>query len=125
MNNQILSASTISGTTVKNMEHKNIGKIQDLMIDLKTGDVAYAVLSFGGFLGIGDKYFAVPIEALKFSKIDGDREITLDVSKDHLKNAPGFDKDHWPLDASPEFIQTVYDHYGYNRPDYDRSFVKK
>ena len=125
MNTQILSASTISGTTVKNLEHKNIGKIQDLMIDLKTGDVVYAVLSFGGFLGIGDKYFAVPIEALRFSTIDGDREITLDVSKEHLKNAPGFDKDHWPLEASPEFIQSVYDYYGYSRPVYDRTSVHK
>ncbi len=125
MKTQILSASTISGTNVKNMENKNIGKIQDLMIDLKNGNVVYAVLSFGGFLGIGDKYFAVPIEALKFSTNDGVREIMIDINKERLENAPGFDKEHWPIEASPEFIQSVYDHYGYARPQYDRTFVRK
>lgn len=111
MNNRILSASTINGTNVKNLKNENIGEIQDLMINLETGHVEYAVLSFGGFLGIGDKYFAVPVEALKFSKRNS--EITLDVDKERLENAPGFDKDNWPMEASPEFIQSVYDHYGY------------
>ncbi len=112
MKTRILSASTIKGTNVKNFKKENIGEIQDLMVNLSTGKVEYAVLSFGGFLGIGDKYFAVPIQVLKFS--DKDREITLDVDKERLKNAPGFDKDNWPLEASPEFLQSMYDHYGYS-----------
>ena len=125
MKNRILSASTISGTNVKNKKRENIGKIQDLMIDLETGDVVYAVLSFGGFLGIGDKYFAVPVEALNFTIKDSNREIMLDISKERLENAPGFDKDHWPMEASPDFIQSVYDHYGYTRAKRERAFVRK
>jgi sporulation protein YlmC with PRC-barrel domain len=110
MNTQILSASTIKGSSVQNLEGKNIGDIQDLMIEPATGNVAYAVLSFGGFLGIGDKYFAIPIEALNFSSTD--RKITLDVSKELLENAPGFDKDNWPMTADQNFIESVYNHYG-------------
>lgn len=111
MKARLLSATTLKGTNVKNLKKENIGEIQDLMINLETGNVEYAVLSFGGFLGIGDKYFAVPVEALKFSTTS--REITLDVDKERLKNAPGFDKDNWPNEASPEFIKSVYDHYGF------------
>lgn len=111
MNNRILSASTIHGSNVKNPNNENIGEIQDLMINLESGHVEYAVLSFGGFLGIGDKYFAVPVEVLNFSNKNHD--ITLDVDKERLENAPGFDKDNWPMEASPEFMQSVYDYYGH------------
>lgn len=120
MKTRILSATSIKGTEVKNLSNENIGEIQDLMVNLETGNVEYAVLSFGGFLGIGDKYFAVPVEALKFNTKD--EVITMDVNKERLKNAPGFDKDNWPLEASPEFIQSVYDHYGF-KPE--REFVRK
>ncbi len=111
MKNRILSASTINGTKVKNLADENIGEIEDLMINPENGRVEYAVLSFGGFLGIGDKYFAIPVEALKFSTKD--KKITLDIDKETLKNAPGFDKNNWPQQASPEFLRSMYDHYGY------------
>lgn len=126
MNTRILSASTLKGTPVKNKDQKNIGKIHDVMIDIETGDILYAVLSFGGFMGIGDKYFAIPLEALEWTtKREGNHEIMLDISKERLENAPGFDKDNWPLEASPEFIHTVYDYYGYTRPTRERAFVRK
>jgi len=115
MKPNILSATTITGSDVKNLERENIGNIQDLMIELESGNVAYAVLSFGGFLGIGDKYFAIPIEALQFSAKDNDDTIILDIKKEQLENAPGFDKDNWPLTADQDFIDSVYDHYGYER----------
>lgn len=114
MKNTILSATTITGSNVQNLEGKNIGNIQDLMIDPATGDVVYAVLSFGGFLGIGDKYFAIPIETLDFSSRDD--TIVLDVSKETLENAPGFDKDNWPMTADGAFIESVYSHYGTEMP---------
>lgn len=115
MKPNILSATTITGSNVKNLERENIGDIQDLMIELETGHVAYAVLSFGGFLGIGDKYFAIPLEALQFSSKENDDTIILDIKKEQLENAPGFDKDNWPLTADQDFIDSVYDHYGYER----------
>lgn len=111
MKTRILSATSLNGTNVKNLKKENIGEIQDLMVNLETGKVEYAVLSFGGFLGIGDKYFAVPIEVLQVSTKD--REIMLDIDKERLKNAPGFDKDNWPSHADSKFTQSVYSHYGY------------
>lgn len=118
MNTRITSASNIKGTKVKNLKKENIGEIQDMMIDLANGDVVYAVLSFGGFMGIGDKLFAVPVQALKYSKENN--EITLDIDKDRLENAPGFDKNEWPMEASPGFLESVYEHYGYSMPYRDR-----
>lgn len=122
MNPRIMTASKIKGTEVRNLEGKNIGEIQDLMIDLKTGNVVYAVLSFGGFLGLGDKYFAVPVEALNFDSADKN-QIILDIDKERLENAPGFDKDHWPMEASTEFVRSVYDHYGYKQ-HVDRPYAR-
>lgn len=110
---KLLSSSTMVGTNVQNISGENIGEIKDLMIDTETGDVAYAVLSFGGFLGIGDKLFAVPLEAIDLESYHTDGKYTLDIEKESLKEAPGFDKDNWPLDADREFIGSVYSHYGY------------
>jgi hypothetical protein len=88
------------------------------MIDLETGDVAYAVLSFGGILGMGDKLFAVPWGALA---LDADRhEFLLDVDKETLKNAPGFDPDDWPDFADPSFGVGVHNYYR-NEPYWERS----
>ena len=72
------------------------------MIDLEDGQVAYAVLSFGGFLGVGDKSFAIPLEALTFEAED--HTAILDLGKEVLKNAPGFDKDRWPNNADEAFV---------------------
>lgn len=111
MKSRILSSSTITGQNVYNMQDENIGDIKDLMIDPKEADVVYAVLSFGGFMGIGSKYFAIPIEALKFS--DTDDTIRLDIDKQILENAPSFDKDNWPMTADADFVNSVYGHYGF------------
>ena len=106
---QTLSAKSLIGDKVVNPKGEDLGKVEELMIDITTGQVAYAVLSFGGFLGMGDKLFAVPFEALR---VDGENEcFVLDVSKEKLENAPGFDKDHWPNFADPTFAQTITSHY--------------
>lgn len=108
-----LSAKTLTGLRVKNLEGEDIGEIQDLMLDLENGRIIYTVLSFGGFLGMGDKYFAIPMEALMFDPAR-DNQITLDVDKEVLENAPGFDKNDWPATPSQEYVQSVYEHYGYS-----------
>lgn len=106
-----LSASSISGTDVVNARNENLGDIKEIMIDTNNGRVSYVVLSFGGFLGIGDKYFAIPWEAFS---IDTDNKcFVLNVPKEKLENAPGFDKDQWPTNADHSYISSVYDHYGY------------
>ena len=104
-----LSASTINGTDVVNSNGDNLGHIEDLMIDFESGRIAYAVLSFGGFLGIGDKLFAVPTEAMRLDK--DNEQIIFDVDKDRLKNAPGFDKDNWPMTPNQDWYNSVYSYY--------------
>jgi sporulation protein YlmC with PRC-barrel domain len=90
----VLSASTLTGDSVRNAAGEDLGKIDEIMIDIPTGRVAYAVLSFGGFLGMGDKLFAVPWSALK---VDEDKKcFILAVDRGTIEAAPGFDKNHWP-----------------------------
>lgn len=120
MRPRTLSSSSISGTTVVNKAGEELGKIKDLMINLKDGRIAYAVLSFGGFLGIGDKLFAMPWEA--FNVDSKDEKFILNVSKEKLENAPGFDKDNWPTHANDDYLTRVYDHYGY-RPYWSQPVV--
>jgi sporulation protein YlmC with PRC-barrel domain len=107
----VLSASTIINTSVENSYGENLGKIEELMVDLNSGRVAYAVLSFGGFLGMGDKLFALPFEALSINTED--EKIILDVDKETLENAPGFDKDNWPQFTENASQSDIYSHYGY------------
>jgi len=106
-----LSASTLIGDPVVNRSGENLGKIEDLMIDPELGRVSYAVLSFGGFLGVGNKLFAVPMQAMKLSRQD--KRFILDVDKERLKNAPGFDKDHWPDFEDPAYGTKLYSYYGF------------
>jgi sporulation protein YlmC with PRC-barrel domain len=106
---QVLSATTIVGDPVENAQGESLGKIEELMIDLDRGSIAYAVLSFGGVLGIGDKLFAVPWEALSVDTTD--KKVRLDVNKERLEDAPGFDKDHWPSAADQSFLDQVYAYY--------------
>lgn len=111
MTPRLLSASTISGTNVKNTKGENVGQIEDLMIDWSHGSVGYAVLSFGGFLGMGNKLFAIPLESFQFNTEDEDADIILDIDKERLKDAPGFDKDNWPQHADSSFVGSVYSYY--------------
>ncbi len=108
---KVLSASTLSGDRVVNPQNENIGKIEDIMIDLDNGRIAYCVLSFGGVLGMGDKLFAIPWQAFK---VDQDnKQMILNVRKDVLENAPGFDKDNWPDMSDPNWSSQIYKYYGF------------
>jgi len=108
---KVLSSSTISSDRVNNAAGDDLGKIEDLMIDVNTGRIAYAVLSFGGFLKVGNKLFAIPWQALHLDAAN--KQFILDVDKSVLEKAPGFDKDNWPDMADPKFGSNVYRHYGY------------
>jgi sporulation protein YlmC with PRC-barrel domain len=105
-----LSAASLAGDSVINAREEKLGKIEDIMIDVTTGRVAYAVLSFGGLLGVGDKLFAIPWTAMS---LDEERKcFVLDVDKELLKDAPGFDKNNWPDLSSEEYASTIHSHYG-------------
>jgi hypothetical protein len=102
---------TVIGSNVVNAQNESLGKIEDLVLDAGAGRIAYAVLSFGGFLGMGDKYFAIPWNAFHFNLTE--KRATLNVDKKLLENAPGFDKDNWPNMAESKWGTSIYKHYGY------------
>jgi sporulation protein YlmC with PRC-barrel domain len=107
----VTAVSTLAGGHVRNSAGEDLGSIEEIMIDAPSGRVAYAVLSFGGILGLGSKLFAVPWEALTLNRAD--HEFILNVDKNLLKNAPGFDKENWPDMADPTFTRLIHSYYGY------------
>lgn len=89
-----LTASSIIGDKVQSEEDEAMGEIKDIMIDLASGKIDYMIIEFGGFLGIGIKYFAIPFSLLT---VNPDKKIfVFNQKKELLENAPGFDLDHWP-----------------------------
>lgn len=107
---RIMAADTLRGEKVVNSQGETLGEITHIMLDVRAGTIAYAVLAFGGFLGMGDKLFAVPWHALALD-VD-DKWFVLNVDKERLGKAPGFDKDHWPAMANPEWAAQVEAYYG-------------
>ncbi|HWT54733.1 MAG TPA: PRC-barrel domain-containing protein [Rhodocyclaceae bacterium] len=107
---EVMAADTLEGDTVVNNRDEKLGEITDIMIDVQSGQVAYAVLSCGGFMGIGDKLFAIPWSALTLDA--SQKQFILDIDKERLKTAPGFDKDHWPSMADSRWANEVHDYYG-------------
>jgi sporulation protein YlmC with PRC-barrel domain len=107
---RVMSAGTLTGDRVRNSTGEDLGKIEEIMLDVPTGRVAYAVLSYGGFLGLGNKLFAVPWQALTLN--ERDHEFILDMDQNRLENAPGFDKDEWPDMADPTFGSQIHEYYG-------------
>lgn len=106
----ILGSSKLNGDDVYNPKGEKLGSIKEIMLDIQNGKVAYAVLSFGGFLSMGEKLFAVPWGALKVDLKN--KRFIFDIDEDRLKNAPGFDSDNWPNMADQTWAKTVNSHYG-------------
>jgi len=108
--NLLLSTGSLTGTKIVNLDGEDLGTLDEIMLHADSGDVAYAVVSFGGFLGMGDKLFAVPWDALT---VDTDEHrLVLDVDRERLENAPGFDKDAWPTTADDTWMNDLHEHYG-------------
>ena len=105
-NTTFLPTTTIKGSKVINVEEEHLGKIEELMIDGEKGIIAYAVISFGGFLGVGNKLFAIPWESLKSSR----GNYILKVDKSVLEKTGGFDKEEGSL--TRDELAKVYTHYG-------------
>lgn len=111
---RLMGADTLMGEDVYNRMDEDLGDIKEIMIDMQSGRIAYAVLSFGGILGMGDKLFAVPWQSLELDTVN--KRFILDISKERLESAPGFDKDRWPDMASAEFSTQIHSFYG-TQPD--------
>jgi len=106
----LMGAETLVGNDVFNKASEDVGDIKEIMIDMRSGQVSYAVLSFGGFMGVGEKLFAVPWGALKLDTVN--KRFELDVSKERLEGAPGFDKNKWPDMADPAWAAGIHAYYG-------------
>jgi uncharacterized protein YrrD len=109
-----MAASTLKGTTVISSDGGDVGKISDIMLDVRGGRIAYAVLSEGGFLGMGTSLHAIPWNALT---LDTDAEcFHVSIAAQRIKDDPGFDKDHWPSMADASWGTSVHKYY--NRDPY-------
>ena len=105
-----MAASTIDGNTVVSSDGDDVGSIKEIMLDVRAGRVAYAVLSSGGFLGMGNKLLAIPWSALT---LDTDNKcFRLAATSDQVRNSPGFDKDSWPSMVDRQWASSVHQHYG-------------
>ncbi|MEM9955450.1 MAG: PRC-barrel domain-containing protein [Chloroflexota bacterium] len=107
----LLSAGSLISTDVKNAEGEDIGTITEIMMDVARGRIAYAVLSFGGFFGLGEKLFAIPWSALTIDTTD--EKFLLNLDKEILEKASGFDKDDWPDMSDVQWNYNTYAYYGY------------
>jgi sporulation protein YlmC with PRC-barrel domain len=98
--------STLVGMEVRNHADTHIGKLEDLLVDVRDGHVRYGILSFGGILGIGDKLFPIPWRELTMQIAEKKAYLVADVSTDFLKTAPSFARNEWP-DVTPQWLGFV------------------
>jgi sporulation protein YlmC with PRC-barrel domain len=106
----LMGADTLIGDSVVNGAEDKLGDIKEIMLDMNSGQVAYAVLAFGGFLGMGEKLFAVPWQALHLDTVN--KRFVLNIDKERLKNAPGFNTDAWPDMNDVQWSNQIHTFYG-------------
>jgi hypothetical protein len=106
----LMGADTLIGDSVVNGAEEDLGDIREIMLDMNSGQVAYAVLAFGGFLGMGEKLFAVPWQALHLDTVN--HRFVLNVEKERLRTAPGFNKDAWPDMSDITWANQIHTFYG-------------
>jgi sporulation protein YlmC with PRC-barrel domain len=103
----LISSDSVQGTTVYSPNGDDIGSIDHVMIDKQSGQVAYAVMSFGGFLGLGESHYPVPWNALKYDTTLGGYRT--DITEDQLRGAPEYNESSW---TDRDWERRTYDHYG-------------
>ncbi|MGE0223896.1 MAG: PRC-barrel domain-containing protein, partial [Acetobacteraceae bacterium] len=107
---EMIAADRVSGTTVYDPSGNKLGSVDDIMLDKRGGRVRYAVLSFGGFLGIGDRHYPLPWEKLHYDTSLGG--YVVDIDREALENAPSYSTDEAPQWNDPAWSRRVYEHYG-------------
>lgn len=107
---EVMGAQTLIGNDVFNHKGEDIGEIKEIMLDMQSGKISYAVLSFGGFLGLGEKLFAAPWAALTLDTIN--KRFVLNVEKERLVKAPGFNKEQWPDVADQSWSKKIHTYSG-------------
>ncbi len=114
----MIRASQLTGMNIENSQGESVGEVNDIVLDANNGRVKYLAVTYGGFLGLGDKLFAVPYEAFACHQDPDDADehvLVLDVTQKQLEGAQGFDQDHWPNFADRTFTQDLDDRYGIDR----------
>jgi len=118
------SCRKLLGAEVINLQEKKLGEVRDIAIDSATGRIAYVVLSYSYLLGMRGKSFAIPWEAFAFRNREGfvtgkDRTMILNIPKEAIEESEGFDDEHWPKEPDYEWLERIYNHYGF-RPYWER-----
>jgi sporulation protein YlmC with PRC-barrel domain len=119
-NATMVRASTLIGHSLVNSKQESVGSIHDIVMDANNGKIRYVVVTYGGILGIGNKLFAVPYEALKCTTKPNDPkkyQLVLDVTKEQMEGAEGFDEDNWPDFYDPKFHNELMNRYRVKHPD--------
>ncbi len=106
----LIAADKVEGTAVYNPDGDNLGTVEEIMLDKIQGRVAYAVMSFGGFLGMGEKFHPLPWQALSYSKDKGGFVVSL--SKEVLENAPAYSAEEADMLLDRRYEERVHSHYG-------------
>ena len=106
-NHRCISSEDVQGTDVYDPRGNNIGKIDHLIIDKVTGRVAYAVMSFGGFMGLGHSHYPVPWSSLSYDPLVGGFRTS--ITEQQLRDAPEFSDDSW---QDRDWETRTHQHYG-------------
>lgn len=105
----LIASDKIEGTAVYGGDREKIGSVHNFMVDKVSGKASYAVMSFGGFLGIGESYHPLPWDTLTYDTDLGG--YIVDVTREQLEQAPHYAADDQPW-ADPEYGRRVQGHYG-------------
>jgi sporulation protein YlmC with PRC-barrel domain len=106
----LIAAEKVNGTDVYNTQGDKLGEVEDIMLDKISGQVAYAVLSFGGFLGLGEKHYPLPWSTLKYDTRKGGYVVNID--KELLENAPSIDRDDEDFAWTADYGRGIDRYYG-------------
>jgi sporulation protein YlmC with PRC-barrel domain len=106
-----IRASRVSGTEVYNADGEHIGQIDDVVLDKRSGKADYAIMSFGGFLGIGERYHPLPWQSLAYDPARGGYVVSVD--RDRLECAPTYARNEEPDWNDRAFNDRILGHYGY------------
>lgn len=106
-----LWVSELRGRRVTNYDFENLGRVEDLMLDSRSGNVEYAVLSFNGLAGNEEKLYPVPLRALTVDAQDG--YITLNADREMIRHAPGFERNQWPDTGDPRWRSGIRSYYSF------------
>jgi sporulation protein YlmC with PRC-barrel domain len=107
---RLLTASSITGDKVVNRQGEDLGKIGDIMLNIRKGSIEYFILEYGGFLGVGEKLFAIPFRFLELDQAN--ERFIMNLDKENLEKAPGFDKDHWPGTNNSNYYNEAGTYWG-------------